>query len=134
MDDDEREAFNTNWDEEQQAKKSALAAAWVKENMPGAGEEGSACDGGSTDSSNDSMVDALLGEQGGTYGKCTTETQCCGDSTQTDDDTNKLENVCVDSTSLSYTDPLGRTYTHVCQAAKLFAAAAAAATLCTSLM
>jgi len=82
------------------------------------------------------LIGSLTG--GGSGGKCTNEAHCCGVSTPkgnfvaTDDE--KLSNICVDKTTLAYTDGLGREYTHVCLAAKLMAAAAAACTMATSLM
>jgi len=134
MDQAEREAFDSEWEDKVAREKSGLAAAWVKENAPDAGEEGSPCEGGTPQSEGESAVDSLLGALSTEYGKCSDEAQCCGDATQTGDSTNKLENICINKTTLKYTDILDREYTHVCQAAKLFAAAAAAATLCSSLM
>jgi len=132
MDDTEREAFVNAYKVKNAELESALAAAWVKENAPDAGEDGSPCEGGN--SSSDSLVDSLIGAVAREYGKCTKETQCCGDLTNKADNTIKMENVCVDKTALAYTDVLGREFEHKCLAAKLFAAAAAAASLATSLM
>lgn len=70
MDQEEREAFDGEWEEKVAREKSGLAAAWVKENAPEAGEEGSACEGGSAKSEGESMVDSLLGALDTEYGKC----------------------------------------------------------------
>jgi len=41
---EERESFNESWKEKEEKEAVNLAAAWVKENKPSAGENGSACD------------------------------------------------------------------------------------------
>jgi len=60
---------------------------------------------------------------------CGAATQCCGTSTPeanavgvTD---GQLKDVCVDKTTLKYTDGLGREYSHQCGAKALLASASA---------
>ena len=57
--------------------------------------------------------------------KCTDKEHCCGTSypvENLDGDTDgQLENICVSTVDLKYTDTLGRDYRHVCGAYSLIA-------------
>lgn len=97
MNAEEREAFLDEMDGELETFEAELTAAWYTANKPAAGEAGSAC----------------------VSKKCTGTNQCCGTSTAGSD---KTENLCVDKTTLAWTDGLGVAYTHVCGAQKLMAA------------
>lgn len=61
---EEREAFDKNWAEQAEKNVAALAAAWIKDNQPAAGENGAVC---------------------GAEGLCP-EGQCCGYSVPKPDD------------------------------------------------
>jgi len=108
MTDEERGAFDEARVSEIKASESSLAAAWMEDNEPTAGNEGSSC----------------------AVNKCTDPDHCCGTSTRKvgANVNDPLENICVDSTDLAYTDGLGREYTHVCNSfAKGLTTATAAA-------
>merc|ERR1711976_226800 len=104
----ERSTFDSGRSTEVSQLESTLAAAWLSSNAPTAGQAGSSC---ATD-------------------VCTNAAHCCGTSTPKTGAyvTATLNDVCVDSTSLLYTDGLGRQYDHVCSsfAQKILATASAA--------
>lgn len=100
MTDAERTEYEKGREDEISALESTLAAAWLSDNAPADGQAGSSC----------------------ATSVCSTETHCCGTSTPKSGAyvTATLEDICADSTSLLYTDGLGRQYDHVCSyAAKL---------------
>jgi hypothetical protein len=101
----ERTAFDAARADEVSSLESTLAAAWLSSNAPADGQPGSSC---STTA-------------------CSTTTHCCGTSTPKTGAyvTETLTDICVDSTTLVYTDGLGREYNHVCAAKKLLSIAAA---------
>jgi len=104
---EERGYFDGNRTSDVAALEATLAAAWLSENAPTAGEAGSSCE-----------TDA-----------CTDSTHCCGTSTPRSGAyvTPTLDNICVDSSTLEYTDGLGRIYDHVCaNAMKMLATSTAA--------
>jgi len=104
----ERTTFESGRTSDIAALESTLAVAWLEDNVPAAGEEGSSCE----------------------TTACTTSTHCCGTSTpRTGAYVNPtLENICVDSTgNLEYT-LLDITYDHVCGSGAYKMAATMAAT------
>jgi len=111
----ERTAFDEARVEEVAKLESSLAAAWIADNKPAAGKEGSAC----------------------AEDKCTDEKMCCGDS-KAKIDGDDLKKICVTSTDKktgTFTDGLGRGYDHTCATgAKFLSAAAAFATASYALM
>lgn len=114
----ERETFDAARVETVAQLESSLAAAWIDNNKPAAGAEGSACGEGN---------------------KCTKETQCCGDSKPKAGNTgSELKTICVTSTDKkvgSYTDGLGRGYDHTCaKGAQMLTAGAAFAAAAFALM
>jgi len=115
MTDDERSEFVKARKDQVAALESSLAAAWLKDHAPAAGKPGSSC----------------AGEL-----KCTAMEHCCGKSTRKDGAfvNEPLEDICVDKSTLLFTDDLGREYTHVCAAQKIMATAAAALVAAYSLM
>lgn len=84
------------------------------------------------------LVNALVGGADEPKRPACLETQCCGSGKEKNNniDAKEIEDICVDSTKLEYTDAFGTTYTHTCMelSVKLMGAVAAAATMCTSLM
>jgi len=78
----ERATFESGRASDISALESSLAVAWLEDNVPASGEEGSSCE----------------------TVACGASTQCCGTSTpRTGAYVNPtLENICVDSTSLEY--------------------------------
>jgi len=113
-----RAEADTAQKEKTEALESQLAAAWREDNKPADGTSGGMC-------SETVTCDLLL---------------CCGNSTPAADQkfaTETLNNICASALTLTYEDDLGNNYTHVCtglMATKLFAVAAAAMTVATSLM
>jgi len=103
---EERTTYESGRTEEVAALESSLAAAWLKDHAPADGVAGSSC----------------------STTKCTTSAQCCGISTPKTGRyvTETLEDICADSSTLVYTDALGREYDHVCGAQRMLVAAAAA--------
>jgi len=93
----ERTTYEKGREEEVAALESTLAVAWLKDNAPTSGAEGSSCE----------------------TSVCTTSTHCCGTSTPKTGAyvTPTLDDICVDSTTLKFTDGLGREYDHVCSSA-----------------
>lgn len=136
-----RAAFDKARLDETERLEASLAAAWVKDQQPAAGLEGSSCE---ADVTEDSLVEGVIeGVLGGATGpkadpsKCTDQAHCCGDSRRTDGaNIAPLENICVSKTALTYTDGLGQTYNHTCKelATKVAATAAAAIVAAYSLM
>lgn len=102
----ERAAFDAGRADEIASLESTLAAAWLSSNAPAAGSPGSSC---------------------GTNA-CTDTAHCCGESTPKTGAyvTATLTDICADSTTLLYTDGLGREYNHVCAAQKILSIGAAA--------
>lgn len=102
----ERTTYESGRTSEVSALESTLAAAWIKDHAPADGEAGSSC----------------------ATTRCSTTTQCCGDSTPQTGAyvVASLSDICADSTTLVYTDALGRKYDHVCAAQKILATATAA--------
>lgn len=95
--------------------ESSLAAAWLADNAPEAGEDGGPCLDGN---------------------RCNDANHCCGDAApQTGKFVKKvLENVCASKTTLVYTNDLGEGYDHTCLAKNLAATAAAALAAAYALM
>lgn len=115
MTDDERATFDKESLDRKDALESTLAAAWLKDHAPKAGEEGSDC----------------------SVTKCTNPNHCCGDSTPQEGAfvNKKLEKICGNKIMKKYEDALGSKYDHVCQGAqKVMATAAAALVAAYSLM
>jgi len=111
----DRERFDKSRNDEVKALESSLAAAFIKDKRPDAGAEGSSCSKET---------------------KCTNAAHCCGTAKPVANAfvTPAIEGICVSSTSGTYTDGLGREYTHTCGARALIATAAAAVTMAYSLM
>lgn len=112
---EERLAFEKARKDQVSALESSLAAAWIKDHAPSAGEAGSSC----------------AGEL-----KCTFEGHCCGKSTRVDGAfvNEPLESICADKTTLKFSDDLGREYTHVCELANKLMVGTAAVLATLSLM
>lgn len=114
----ERTSFDAARVETVARLESSLAAAWIDNNKPAAGAEGSACDADN---------------------KCTKETMCCGDSKPNAGNTGtEIKTICVTSTDKetgTYTDGLGRGYAHTCaKGAQMLTAGAAFAAAAFALM
>jgi hypothetical protein len=114
----ERTSFDTARVETVARLESSLAAAWIDNNKPAAGAEGSACDADN---------------------KCTKDTMCCGDSKPNAGNTgSELKTICVTSTDKetgTFTDGLGRGYSHTCaKGAQMLTAGAAFAAAAFALM
>lgn len=102
----ERQTYESGRKSEVSALESTLAAAWIKDHAPADGEAGSSC----------------------ATSRCSDTSHCCGNATPKTGAyvVESLEDICADSTNLTYTDALGREYVHVCGAQKILAAATAA--------
>jgi len=115
MTDDERAEFDKESQDRKKGLESTLAAAWLKDHAPQAGEEGSDC----------------------SVNKCTNPNHCCGTSTPQEGAwvNEKLEKICGNKIMKKYEDVLGSKYDHVCEGAqKVMATAAAALVAAYSLM
>lgn len=114
---DARKTWNESDEAEVEKNNKALVAAFMKDNAPASGKDGSTCSGET---------------------ECGVETQCCGVSTPEGNSvgvtTGQLDDICVDKTSLKYTDGLGRQYKHMCDGAKALLASASALIAATYLM
>jgi len=102
----ERTTYESGRTSEVAALESTLAAAWLKDHEPADGEAGSSC----------------------ATSRCSSTSHCCGDSTPKTGAyvVESLTDICADSSTLVYTDALGREYDHVCAAKKLLVTTAAA--------
>jgi hypothetical protein len=111
----DREQFDKLRNDEIKALESSLAAAFIKDTRPEAGKEGSECS---------------------KEVKCTNSAHCCGTAKPVKNAfvTPEITGICVSTATGSYTDGLGREYTHTCGARALIATAAAAVTMAYSLM
>ena len=150
---EEREAFDKNWADQAEKNVAALAAAWIKDNQPAAGENGAAC---------------------GEEGACP-DGQCCGYSVpkpkqktitlESNSDNGKaadesgvaaigglldlagalpvegeIKNICIKSSSkdegiqTEWKNGLNEEYVHTCMAKKLAATAAATIAVAFSMM
>jgi len=107
---EERLTFENGREEARASTKATLTAAFIKDNAPAAGEEGSDCGTGPD--------------------KCTTETHCCGTATPKENaagvTTDQIETICAVESTGEYTDSLGREYKHECNGAKALLASATA--------
>lgn len=114
---EERSEFKKGREEKVKSLESTLAAAWLKDNAPKAGEEGSECSSSSV--------------------KCSNPDHCCGTGTPKVGAfvNDKLENICAaNAGEMIYRNDLGEEYDFECSAKKMVATAAACLAAAYSLM